>query len=518
MSRKTILKKTAQIGISTLLSRVFGIVRELLMVRYLGASSVSDVFLTAYRIPNSLRKIFAEGALSAAFVPTAIAAMHQKKTHSIAGLMTLCFFFFEGILACVCTLVMIFAHHVLHFIAPGFSPEQIALAVPLVRILMPFIMFISSSALLAGALHTVNHFFIPACAPIIINTVFITGLAVCLAYELPVQVLCWFIILGGVAHFLAHLIMYKKYNLHFSAPTNNDYSHFKNIVKTFLLCLPSASLTEIALFIDTSFASFLPAGSLSLISYANRFVGIPLGVFSVAFSTVLLPHFSRITAHRPQRLPFYFLESAKLILWVTAPTSLLMIFFSHDIFSTLFLSSKFTLQQVNQAALLLSAFCCGLFFISLNKIILTIVYALHAAWLSSLVALATVSINVLLNILLITHFQSLGIACATTIAYICQTILLLTILTKKYNFRLYYGPFFSYTLRYLVQLFCMSLFFYYTYNAILIVMSTILSPTYAPFFITKIGLWLWVGPLALMCMFFLWKTRSLFKIRLYFLS
>src|SRR5690606_9565137 len=121
-SHKKILSKTIQVGSSTLLSRFFGIIREVLMVRYLGASGLSDAFLTAYKIPNSLRKIFAEGALSAAFIPTVVSALRQKNNQSIAGLMTLGFVFFESIVLVLCALIVYNAHIVVAFIAPGFSP------------------------------------------------------------------------------------------------------------------------------------------------------------------------------------------------------------------------------------------------------------------------------------------------------------------------------------------------------------------------------------------------------------
>ncbi|HTM05903.1 MAG TPA: lipid II flippase MurJ, partial [Patescibacteria group bacterium] len=282
-----ILKKTIEVGGSTLVSRFFGIVREVLTVRYLGASGLSDAFLTAYKIPNSLRKIFAEGALSAAFTPTIVATIKQPvrpfdraqgklrlseggDKNAIAGLMTLSFLIFEGIVLILCTLIMAYAHTILHIIAPGFSTAQINAAVPMLHILMPFILFISSSALLSGPLHAIGHFFIPAVAPIIVNIIFIIGIGICLFFKLSVTTLCWFIVFAGFIHFIMHLIAYFKFHFFFGPITRKDFSVFARLMGKFLLCLPSVSLMEVALFIDTSFASLLPAGSLSLIHYANR--------------------------------------------------------------------------------------------------------------------------------------------------------------------------------------------------------------------------------------------------------
>src|SRR5438477_1517580 len=379
-SAKKILRKTIQVGVPTLFSRFFGIFREVLLVRYLGASGLSDVFLTAYKLPNSLRKVFAEGALSAAFVPTIVTIIKHKNNTAITGIMSLGFIFFEGIVLLLCALTMFYAHYVVHFIAPGFSSEQIAFAVPMVHILMPMIFFISSSALLAGALQAVDHFFVPAFTPIMMNCIFILGIIICLIFNLSVIVLCWFILGAGVAHFIVHIIQYVRLQFSVGLPTRQDAHIFAHVLGKFFLCLPSVSLMEIALLIDNRFASRLAPGSISLFAYANRFVGIPLGVFAVAFSTILLPHFSRVHTYSPRRLHFYVLESAKFIFWVTMPVALLMAFFAHDIFLTIFVSKKFSVAQAYEAGNILITFLLGLFSFSFNKILLNVFYSMHAIW------------------------------------------------------------------------------------------------------------------------------------------
>jgi putative peptidoglycan lipid II flippase len=179
LSKKAIVYKTMQIATVTLLSRLFGIVREFLMVSYLGAGATSDAFIAAFRIPNSLRKIFAEGALSATFIPTLVKTMRDHGQESANRLMTLGFLVFEGIVMLICMVAMWKADAVIHFVAPGFSPQQTAEAIPLLRFLMPFILFISSGALLAGALQSAGKFLIPALAPVALNVVLIIGLATC---------------------------------------------------------------------------------------------------------------------------------------------------------------------------------------------------------------------------------------------------------------------------------------------------------------------------------------------------
>lgn len=515
-TQKAILKKTIQVGSSTLLSRFFGIIRDVLMIRYLGATGLSDAFLTAFKIPNSLRKIFAEGALSATFTPTVVQIIKHDNKQAIAGLMSLAFLFFEGMVLVMCTVIMNYAEPILRFIAPGFSDQQIIAAIPMLHILMPFIFFISSSALLGGALHAVGHFFTPAIAPVMLNIVTIIGLCISLFFNLPISYLCWFILASGLIHFIMHLMMYIKFHFSFGTITRKDFRVFGTVMSKFLLCLPSVSMMEVALFIDTSYASLLAAGSISLLSYANRFVGIPLGVFAVAFSTILLPHFSRVSTYSPKRLHFYLLESAKFIFWVTVPVALLMSFFSQEIFSTIFLSKKFTIVQVHEAGNILIVFTIGLFFFSLNKILLNIFYSIHAAWVTALVSLLATVLNILLNELLIGRFGTVGLAAATTIAGIFQSVLFIIILHTKYNFRLYWGTFLTFACKYIVQLALFSTIFISSYYGIIKLIKYI--PTkYAFFFTDAIGLWLWVGPLALIFLFFVFNTRKFFKIKLHFL-
>jgi putative peptidoglycan lipid II flippase len=517
-SSNTILKKIIQVGASTLTSRLFGIVREMLFVRYLGASSLSDAFITAYKIPNSLRKAFAEGALSAAFIPTATVMTRNHNTQAIAGLMSLTFIIFEGIILILCIGIITFAQPLLALVAPGFSSEQIAAAASMLRILMPFILFISSSALLGGALQSIGRFFVPAIAQVFTNTIVIFGLILALWLQLPVTYLCWFIIASGVTHFALHLITYLKAGFSFGKIKKEDVHLAMGIMGKFLLCLPSIGLMEIALFIDTSFASLLPAGSISLISHANRFVGIPLGAFAVAFSTILLPHFSRVHTYSPKRLHFYLLEAAKFVLWITIPVTALMAFFSQEIFSTIFLSEKFTMIQVQQASTILRALLPGLFFLSLNKILLTIFYSMHAAWITAIVALATTAINVMLNMLLIEQFQAPGLVFATAVSSMLQTIFFLIILRKKYNFRIYTGKFVSFAIVYLLQLSLYAGLFLGLYYTGIYAITMYMPVSIALFFTAKIGLWLWIGPLSLMFFFLLYYLRNSFRINLHFLK
>lgn len=517
LHKKSIIKKTIQVGGSTLISRMLGVVRELLMVKFLGAGAASDAFITAFKIPNSLRKIFAEGALSAAFVPSFITILRKEESYA-HSLMTWAFLVFEGALLVLCALIMYFASLVITLVAPGFSSEQIALTIPLLRILMPFIFFISSSALLAAALQAMGRFFVPAFGPILLNFVFIIGLLICWLFKLRVDTFCFFVLVGGLLLFVHHLIAYWQLHFSFGPLTVRSWEVFKEILPKFFLCLLSMSVMEISLFIDTAFASYLPEGSISLIYYANRFMGIPLGVFAVALSTILLPHFSRISVYAPKRLNFYLLESAKLVFWVTVPCTVAMIFFSHDIFATLFVSKSFSSQQAIEAGHILSVFSAGLFFFSFNKILLNIFYAFHATAIPSLVSVIGTVANIVLNFILMQFMQALGLALATTISGVVQTVLLLYFLYKKLGFHGYGNYFAGFACHYVGQLIIASGIFYVVYRILYKLIAAVAPAEIAYFFLHNMGFWFWIAPLSALVWLFLYVSRKWFGVSLYFLD
>lgn len=514
VSRKLILQKTRQVGVYTLLSRCLGLVREFLTVRYMGAGALADAFFTAWKVPNLLRKIFAEGAMSAAFVPPIMQAIRAEGKQAIGGLMMLGFLLFEGLVLLICGIAIIFMPFFVRLIAPGFSPEQISACVQYLRILMPFIFLISTSALLAGPLQAIHHFFVPAFGPVLLNIVYIIGLCICLWHDLPITALCWFIMTGGVLQLVAHIVAYTHYQFTFRWFTREDIVKFQWILVRFIPCLVSMSVMEVGLFIDTSFATYLSKGSVAIINYANRFMGIPLGVFAVAFSTTLLPYFSRVSSYAPRRLGFYLLEATKLIWWVTVPMTLTMMLFSHKFFITLFLSDKFSLAQAYEAATILRIFLTGLFFFSINKILLNVYYVLHQTAIPATIAVIAVFLNVILVWFSLDTYQALGVAGAITFAAIVQTVLLYGCLKYLFQLPLYMKDLLAFIMRYSIQILVIGLLvwiLFYGSMQMLVAYKLI-------FFTDKIGFWLWVAPLCALFMGALYYTRTLFGVRVLFLE
>lgn len=522
LHKKSILKKTFQVGGNTLVSRFLGLAREILLMRFLGVGVVADAFTTAFMIPNSLRKLFAEGALTAAFVPTFVTLFHKGGKEKANELMSLAFLFFEGLLLALCVLVVWQPEYTITLIAPGFSSEQLAATIPCLRILMPFIFFISTSSLLAGALQSVNQFFIPAFCPVLLNITFIGGILACLAYGLSVEYLCYAILFGGFLQIVLHVISYFSLGFSFKMPTMETTHSFLQMLTKFLFCFLSMSVMELSLIIDQRFASYLAVGSVTLIKYTSRFMGIPLGVFAVAFSTILLPHFSKVNLIDPKRLHFYLAESMKFVFWVTIPATIIMGYLSENIFVTLFVSSskKFPVALIPEAGHLLLAFLMGLFFFSINKILFNLYYSFHDTRYPMIIAAAATVMNVGANYLLVGSLGTIGLALGTCISGITQTVLSLFFLKYKHNFELHLKEFFEFALRYSIQLIIVLLPLYWGYKAVhqAVIHACGTSTKATFFFIESFGFWLWTMPLIASAFGVLYITRKQFKVQLYFLD
>lgn len=516
-TKNSILKKTIQFGASTFISRMLGLLREILQARLLGVNAESDAFVAAFKIPNSLRKIFAEGALTGAFVPTIVSILKRDGRKSVNDLMTASFIVFEGILLTLCLFIFFFPYITVKLIVWGFSPEKIAYAVPFLRILIAFILFISSSALLSCALQAVNRFFIPAFAPVILNIFFIAGVLVCLWTGVSLNYLCGFIIAGSVAAFFMHLLAYFRANFSFGSLNQQAWHNFRGLITKFLPSMFGMSVVEINLFVDSTLASFLHTGAYTLLYLGSRLMQIPLGVFGVAFSSILLPHFSHVGTYAPKRLGFYILEAAKLVLWVTIPAAIFMMFFANKIFLTLFVTPKFPVTRVPEASYILIAALIGLFFFSLNKILLNIFYSLHDTHAPTITSIIFTLFNISASLILMRTLGAAGLALATSLAGLMQTLSLIYYLHTKYKFQLHEKYFFDFAWRYGLQLAVVMPIFWLIHHYLGKFISLFL-PNLSLFLLAKTGFWLWTLPLMACVFIVLYFTRKLFGLRTHFLG
>lgn len=525
LSKKTVVTKTASVAFSTFISKSLGLIREMLQVRYFGVGPLADAFFASYKMPNSLRKIFAEGALSAAFVPTLVETYKKYGVEEANKLTSLIFMVSQTVLMAFCFGVFLYTDQVICFLVPGWSllldTSLIKHSVEFLRILIFFVVFISASSVLAGALQAVHRFAIPAYSQTVMNILTVAELLIVQQYNLSVATFCWMILFNGAVYFLMHVWAFSRCDFTAALPTKITWKLAYTVFAKFIPCMISLGAVEVNLFIDQTFASYLPVGSIGLLKYSSDFMRIPLGVFAVSFATILLPYLSRISVTHPKRLQYYLLESAKCIAWVTVPAMLMMIFFAHEIFYTTlhFVDShKFTCEHVIISQYLFKIFVTGLFFFSLNKIILSVYYALHKTLLPTIVVVGCTVLNTVLNYLLIESFGAAGLAASTIIAMVVQVVGLLYVLDLVAHIQFPVKRFLVFLVRYSVQLACIGVLFVLCYYLTTAFCLKFISPVLIHLFSTTFLFWFLVGPYCLVTMLIVYLSRKWFSVKLYFLN
>jgi putative peptidoglycan lipid II flippase len=520
LSGKSVLRQTFSVGATTMLSQCLGFIRETLLARYLGVSAAADAFNAAWQIPNSLRKIFAEGALSAAFIPTLVGVAKHDGKLQVSRVVTLAIVIIEAILITLCIIMSFGSGWIMGIMAPGWAnctdpAGQCTMAAHFFRILIFFIVFVSTSSLLACALQAVNYFSMLAIAQVLTNILLVGQLWLCTTYDLSLTTYAWFLVANGLVIVLFNVAMYFRQGMTFAMPNERTGPSVIKALGKFFPCIFVFGAVEISLIIDRMLASYLPVGSISLLMYTYAFARIPLRAFAGVFSMILLPQFSRVSTYAPHRLSFYLLESAKFIFWVTVPAALLLSAFSYKLFYTSLLNDRFPLESVYEAHILLNLFSIAIFFLALEKIILNIFYSLHATKMPTVITLIGAAINTVLNIAFMFRWGVRGLIVATVIAIIAKFVIFLVTLNRQFGFTIYVKPFGNFVLRYSIQLVLAGALLYGLHTGMTSIILQLPEPlSYA--LLWRFAYWFWVGPLCAGVAFLVYATRHLFGIRLYF--
>lgn len=520
MSR-TILKQSSKIGFLALISRFIAFLREWLLIQFFSIGDTSDVFFTAFRIPNTMRKIFAEGALSSILVPAFISAENKEEKTGLNRLTTASFIVIETIILLFCLIIFYHASWVIQSIAPGFSTQKIELSAYYLKILISFILFISSGVIFASALQSQRKFFIPAIAPAILNVVYVGSLALCLMLNLSVTIFCYCMIITSIIFFLLHLIAYLRQGYSFDKPTPQTKKEINLIILQLIPCIVSVGITEINHFINTGFASYLPSGSMTLLRSSYQFVNIPVGIITASLVTVLLPHFSKLHLEKPQEFTQHLFEALKFIIWTTMPICFLLFLFSQHIFETLFMGNAQALTKLPLAQSIFIAYLTGLLFFSLNKIFLSIFYALRMTIVPMIASIIAIGINYYLNQELIEYYGAAGIALASSIAAISQTLFLGLFLSRHLKLSLHSRDWINFATKYLAQISLCSAILWALYIGLYQIIASMnfhwnlhiieITPNT---FLHGFGIWVWAGPLSLAYLGLLYASLSFFNIHI----
>lgn len=431
------IRRVFTVGGFTLLSRVTGFVRDIVMAAILGAGPIADAFLVAFRLPNHFRAIFAEGAFSAAFVPAYARALErdgadaaQRFADRIAAGMVI-------VQLVLLAIALAFTPQVVRVLAPGFTddPARFDLAVALTRITFPYLALISLETLIAGTLNARQRFAAAAAAPILLNICMVGTLTFATLFPTAGHAAAWGVLAAGVlqALFVGVNAERNGFGLRLQMPKLDEPT--KRFLKALGPAIVGAGGVQLALFADTIIATFLPAGSLSALYYADRINQLPIGVVGIAVGIVLLPEMSRrLAAGDEPGAAEAQGRAIDLTLVLSVPCIAIAIAMPELVMRALFMRGAFTAGDATAAAATLAAYATGLLPFVLIRSFVAPFYARGDTWTPVKAALIAVLVNILLKIALMANLAQVGLALATA-AGAWVNLALLWLAAKRLGFQ-----------------------------------------------------------------------------------
>ncbi|MFT5575543.1 MAG: putative peptidoglycan lipid II flippase [Bermanella sp.] len=368
-----LLRSSAVVGVMTLLSRVLGLARDVVIAAMIGATANADAFFVAFKIPNFLRRLFAEGAFSQAFVPVLAEYRQRGSAAAVRELIDRVSGVLGGILLTVSALAVMAAPLVATVFAPGFynDPAKFALTTDMIRITFPYLFLISMTGFAGAILNSYGRFAVPAFTPVLLNLSLI-GAALWISPRLPEPAvgLAWGVLIAGMVQFCFQLPFLRRMHL---LPRPRWAWHDEGVQKIVALMIPAlfgVSVSQINLLLDTVIASFLPTGSVSWLYYSDRLVELPLGVFAIAIGTVILPSLSRQNIGEDRESFSKTLDWAlRSVMLLGVPAAAALFILAEPVLITLFQYGELDLRDVKMATFSLRAYTLGLLAFMLIKVL-----------------------------------------------------------------------------------------------------------------------------------------------------
>lgn len=419
----------------TMISRVFGFIRDTVTAIMFGAGAQFDAFSVAFRIPNLMRRLFAEGSFSQAFVPVLAEYQKQKSKEEVQRFIDAVSGTLGVSLLIVTVLGMLGAPWIVRLFAPGFgiSGDRFDLTVTMLRITFPYLLLISLTAFSGAILNTYSRYWVAAFTPVFLNIAMICS-AIWLSPQLakPIIGLAWGVFVAGIIQLAFQVPFLKKLHLLPRPIVSFRDPGVKRVLKLMVPALFGVSVGQINLLVDSMFASLLVVGSVSWLYYSDRLMEFPLGVFGVAISTVILPHLSRHHATQSKESFSLTLDWAlRAVLLVGIPAGVVLAIMAGPMLSTLFQYGRFDGHSVLMAQQSLSAFALGITPFMLVKVLASGFYAKQDLRTPVRIAVLAMITNIVLNIALIWPLKHAGIALATSLAAIVNTSFLLYFLRQR---------------------------------------------------------------------------------------
>ncbi len=430
-----LLGALAKVGSLTMVSRILGFVRDTIIARAFGAGMATDAFFVAFKLPNLLRRVFAEGAFAQAFVPI-LAEYKQTRSEEatrefvrhVAGMLSF-------ILVIVTAIGILAAPWVIYVSAPGFAKDadKFALSVDLLRVTFPYILLISLSSFVGSILNTYHKFSIPAFTPTFLNISFIVfALWFAPYFEPPVMALAWAVFAGGLLQLGFQLPWLFKLGFLKMPKLDIKDAAVNRVMKQMAPAILGVSVAQISLVINTIFASFLQSGSVSWMYYADRLMELPTGVLGVALGTILLPTLSKhVASDNTQEFSALLDWGLRLCMLLAMPAAVALAVLSFPLVTTLFMYKEFTLNDAVMTQNALIAYSFGLIGLIVIKVLAPGFYARQNIKTPVKVAVFTLIVTQLMNLAFIGPLQHVGLALAIGLGACLNAGLLYVLLRVK---------------------------------------------------------------------------------------
>ncbi len=379
---RRIARAAGVVGLLTFLSRVAGLVRDVVVGYYFGTSAAADAFFVAFRIPNLLRRFVAEGAMSIALIPVFSDYITNRSRDEAHRAMSAVSTAMVLVLIVLTVAGVVFAPQLTALFAPGFAdePEKFALTIDLTRRLFPYIFLVSLVALATGILHSVRHFTAPALSPVLLNIAIIAAALASPFFDGSVQVLAWGVVIGGVLQVLIQIPPIRAHGIHLRLRWEPRHEAVRRALVLMGPMLFGAAVYQINILVSTILASMLPSGSVSYLWYADRIFEFPLGIFAVALGTAALPSFSAQASRKAYDEMWRSVSfSMRLMTLIVVPASVGIYLLAEPITNVLFQRGAFGHDQVLATAAALRNCSVGLWAVSMVRLIVPAFYALGDA-------------------------------------------------------------------------------------------------------------------------------------------
>lgn len=436
MSKK-IFKSTAIVAMSTMLSRVLGFIRDMIIANYFGASAKLDGFFVAFRIPNLFRRLVGEGALTISFVPVYLEYLETKGKKEALQFAQKIFVLLAMVLLFICVTGIYFSKYIVKLFAYGFdNPEVLKLTISLNQWMFPYLFLIAIVAFAMGVLNSHRSFFAPAFSPVLLNVGFICGAVIFSSYfEEPLYGLAIGVLLGGMLQILLQIPYLIKVG--FKVKITFDFNH-PGVKKMFKMMIPlifGAAVYQVNILVNTVYASTLPEGSISYLYYSDRLTEIIMGVFIVSIGSVVLPEMSSCTvSNKTDQFKSIYLNAISGALYLAIPAAVALMIIGFPIISVLFMRGAFSENHAQSVYSALFFASLGIVPMAVARITLPAFYSTQDSKTPFRISIFVLLINASLGYFLKnTVLKHAGLSLANAIAVIAQVLLLLYFFVRKFG-------------------------------------------------------------------------------------